>query len=80
MGDTAWSIQHAFDSRHCFTPRIGSEFLYHDKAYAAADFEARSQVEQALLGLARRTFAAAAPEAPVIMLVIAVVLVVVKPF
>jgi glycosyltransferase involved in cell wall biosynthesis len=63
VGDTAWSVQHAFDSRHCFTPRTGSEFLYHDKAYAAADFEARTAVEQALLELARRTFAAAAPEA-----------------
>jgi glycosyltransferase involved in cell wall biosynthesis len=63
VGDTAWSIRHAFDSRHCFTPRTGSEFLYHEKAYAAADFEARSRIELALLGLARRTFAAAAPEA-----------------
>lgn len=63
VGDTAWSIRHALDARHCFTPQIGSEFLYHEKAYAEADFGNKARIEQALRALARRTFAAAAPDA-----------------
>jgi len=62
VGDTAWSIQHVFDTRHCFTPRIGSEFLYHQKSYAAADFGKQARIESSLMALARRIFIAAAPD------------------
>jgi hypothetical protein len=36
-GDTAWALQHALETRFCFTPEVGSVFRFHSETYSVQD-------------------------------------------
>jgi glycosyltransferase involved in cell wall biosynthesis len=56
VGDTAWSLKYALDTKYCFTPRINSTFRVHAKEYSPPDVNAMSTLNKSLLALARQTY------------------------